>query len=57
MTEDEALARLAALKSQDPEGEHISADELMTEALRACGWGRLADAYLKARHDGGWWFA
>lgn len=57
MTEDEALAKLEALKSSDTECEHVDADQLMIEAMRAAGWGRFADAYAKLWKDSGWWFA
>lgn len=57
MTEEEAISRLDALRSLDTEAQHVDADRLAIEALRAAGWGRFADAYAKLWADEGWWFA
>lgn len=60
MTEDEALAKLAAITDGDKENAHYAGDDyagddIVEQALRALGWSRLADAYQE--RCGSWWYA
>lgn len=63
MTEDDALAELAALDTdsaedrgrRDLELDHIHGDKLVEKALRELGWNRLADRYTRACDH--WWYA
>jgi hypothetical protein len=57
MTENEMVERMTALCHPDCDKElaHCEGDDLVSAALRQCGWGKLADAYYKARDN--WWYA
>ena len=49
------VARLEAIGiSDDPEGGHVEADDILVEALRALGANDIADAYEKLK-DGFWY--
>lgn len=57
--EDEFLTRMEAIVKNgrfgDRESDHLNADGILVEALRAVGWARLADAWERGSED--WWWA
>lgn len=55
MTEADAIAKLKAIPEGDTEREHVMADDILCEFLRANGYGALADQFSEQAK--GYWYA
>lgn len=57
MTKDEAIALLDGLTDADPESAHGHADGALVSFLRHLGHDDVADAFDRACHRVGFWYA
>ena len=57
MTEQEAINLINNLPEDDPESAHVYADEAVMEFLKANGFSGLAEAWVAADEDIGFWYA
>jgi hypothetical protein len=53
----EAVAKLNALTSHDPETAHGRADEILCEFIRSIGHAEVAEAFEAAADRVGFWYA
>ncbi|MFY3456965.1 hypothetical protein ACOTJD_09910 [Achromobacter xylosoxidans] len=57
MTEQQAIDRLNALTSDDPEAAHGEAEDILCEFLADGGYAAVVEAFLAAAARVGFWYA
>lgn len=54
---DDAVSMLEGLSPGDPEGTHREAERVLCRMLAAAGYGRVAEAFYKAKDRCKFWYA
>ncbi len=57
MTDEEIIAALESMSGTDTEQEHITADDLLVQALKNAGKEKIAEAFQAAANRVGFWYA
>jgi hypothetical protein len=57
MTSEEAIEKLDALTTVDPERSHCEADDILLAVLEANGLGDVSKAWQAAAERTGFWYA